>query len=80
MPTGKMKWFDSESGQARIVARSGHEFAALACEVETAARTPRARVIFDVIREGGIARAANVRLHRGTEAHPGRAGLGTPRR
>jgi cold shock CspA family protein len=66
MSTGKVKWFDPNTGDARIVGRSGREYGVRAADLEPAARAPRARVSFDVVREGGVARAVNVRLFEGT--------------
>lgn len=66
MSTGKIKWFDPTTGDARIVGRSGREYVARGADLEPAARAPRARVSFDVVREGNVVRAVNVRLHEGT--------------
>ena len=77
MPTGTVRWFDPDTGDVRIVARSGREYVARAADVEPAARAPRARVGFDVVREGGVARAVSVRLRRGTRTSRLQGGFGS---
>jgi hypothetical protein len=44
MPTGHVKWFDPASHEARIIARSGREYAAEVSQMEPPARTADARV------------------------------------
>lgn len=66
MSTGKIKWFDPDTGDARVVGRSGREYVVRAADLEPAARAARARVSFDVVHEGRVPRAINVRLHEGT--------------
>lgn len=69
MPNGVVAWFDPKTGDARVV-RGGHEFPAREEDIETAARAAGARVHFDIRRESGVERAANVRLRAGTRVSP----------
>jgi hypothetical protein len=66
MPTGRVKWFDPDSGEARVVARSGREYPAVQSDVEPKARTADAHVNFKIKRDEGVARAVDVRLRQGT--------------
>ncbi|MCZ7525116.1 MAG: hypothetical protein M5U14_01205 [Acidimicrobiia bacterium] len=76
MPNGVVAWFDPKTGDARVV-RGGHEFPAREEDIETAARAAGARVHFDIRRESGVERAANVRLRAGTRVSPTSTGSGT---
>jgi hypothetical protein len=76
MPTGRVKWFDQASNEARIVARSGREYPAAAGEFEPPARTADAPVTFKVRRQDGVARAVEVRLHGGTRVSPAHGRFG----
>ena len=66
MPTGRMKWFDPDTGEGRVVARSGGEYPAVTSEIEPKARIADARVTFKVRMEDGVSRAVEVRLREGT--------------
>lgn len=82
MPSGRVKWFDLASHEARVVARSGREYPAAAGELEPPARTADASVTFKVRKQDGVARAVEVRLRGGTRVSPtqGRFGdLGSAR-
>lgn len=70
MPSGRVKWFDLASHEARIVARSGREYPAAADELEPPARTADAPVTFKVRKQDGVARAVEVRLRGGTRVSP----------
>jgi hypothetical protein len=70
MPIGHVKWFDPASHEARIIARTGHEYPAEVSQVEPPARTADAPVTFKVRTEGGVARAVDVRLRVGTRVSP----------
>lgn len=65
MPAGTVRWFDPKRGEGRIV-HANHDYPVDAGELEREARVPRARVRFDVRRDGEIARAVHARLIRGT--------------
>jgi hypothetical protein len=66
MPTGRVRWFAPDTGEARIVARSGREYPASSGEIEPKARAADARVTFKVRTDGGVTRAVEVRLREGT--------------
>lgn len=65
MPDGVVQWVDPTDGAASIV-RGGRVYAAAQAELEPVARHPGARVHFDIRREGGVERAVDVTLRRGT--------------
>lgn len=65
MPIGIVEWFDPTAGEGRVV-RGARRYAIQRDEVERAARVPRARVHFDIRREGRLLRAVNVTLLEGT--------------
>ncbi len=69
MPEGVVKWFDPKTGDA-MIARGSKLFPTTTAEMERHARTPGARVHFDVVREGGAERAVNVVLREGTRVSP----------
>lgn len=64
MPTGTVRWMDARTGVGSI-RHLGHDYPVRIEDVETAARVPRARVHFDVARDGDVTRATNVTLQRG---------------
>lgn len=66
MPTGRVKWFDPASQEARIVSRSGREYPADVSQMEPPARTADAPVTFKLRTKSGVTRAFEVRLHQGT--------------
>lgn len=66
MPTGRVKWIDPDSGEARIVSRSGHEYPATSREMQSKARAAGAYVTFKIKKEDGVARAVEVALREGT--------------
>lgn len=66
MASGRVKWFDPATREARIVARSGREFPAEVSHMEPSARDAGARVTFELRTESGVTRATEVRLHEGT--------------
>lgn len=66
MPTGRVKWYEPDSGEARILARSGGEYPANRHEIEPKARVADAHVTFKIRREDGVERAVEVRLRKGT--------------
>lgn len=68
MPDGRLQRIDHAKNEAHIV-RRGREFLASISEVESHARVPGARVHFDIDRDNGIDRAANVRLAVGTRTN-----------
>lgn len=70
MPSGRVKWFDQVSHEARIVARSGREYPAEASELDPPARNADAPVTFKLLRLDGVTRAVEVRLREGTRASP----------
>ena len=70
MPTGHVKWFDAAAHEARLVGRSGREYAAETDEIEPPARTADAPVAFKLKRANGVTRAVEVRLRRGTRVSP----------
>lgn len=65
MPDGVMQWFDPTIGEGRIV-RGGRRYTAVAEATEPVARTPGARVHFDIDHSTPGANAVNVRLREGT--------------
>ncbi len=65
MPTGHVQRIDQERETVYLV-RGSKTYAAPLAEVESRARVPSARVLFDVVREHGIESAADVRLRSGT--------------
>jgi cold shock CspA family protein len=67
MPTGTMQWFDTSSGEGRVVA-SGREYPVFAGDVEPRARAAGSRVHFDVERVNGVPMAVRVRAKRGTRS------------
>ncbi len=66
MPTGRVKWYEPDAGEARIVAQSGGEYPASRHEIEPEARVANAHVTFKIRREDGVERAVDVRLREGT--------------
>jgi hypothetical protein len=65
-----VKWFDPGTGEARIIARSGHEFPSQATQMEPSARTAGATVTFKLRTESGTTRAIEVRLREGSRVSP----------
>lgn len=65
MPTGTVKWMDERTGDGCIT-HLGHVYPVRIEDVEPAARVAMARVHFDVRRDHGVRRAANVTLRRGS--------------
>lgn len=65
MPSGTMQWFDTGTGEGRVVA-SGREYPVFAEEVEPHARATGSRVRFDVKRIKGVRIAVRVRAVSGT--------------
>lgn len=76
MPTGRVKWFEPDTGEARIVARSGHEYPSASSEIEPKARVADARVTFKVRTDDGVTRAVEVRLREGTRVARGQGRFG----
>jgi hypothetical protein len=70
MPIGHVKWFDPASHEARIVDRSGGEYPAAVSQMEPSARTADVPVTFKLRTEGGVTRALDVRLRKGTRVSP----------
>lgn len=68
MPIGRIQRIDDNRELVYVVHR-GRTYAAPVGEVEPAARIPSARVRFDLVRDRGSERAANVRLRTGTRTN-----------
>lgn len=64
MPDGVVQWFDPTTGDGRIL-HAGRRFAARAEDMEPKARTPGARVHFDIDHDAPGSVATAVRLRRG---------------
>lgn len=75
MPRGTVTWFDPHADEGRI-AHAGREVPVHGADLQRAARVPGARVRFDLRREGGVLRARNARLLRGTRQSPGQGRFG----
>lgn len=67
MPSGTMRWFDTGTGEGRVVA-SGREYPVFEDEVEPHARATGSRVRFDVARIDGVRTAVRVRAVSGTRS------------
>lgn len=76
MPTGRVKWFDPGSGEAKIVSRSGREYPASSRDMQSKARAAGAHVTFKVKKDDGVERAVDVALREGTRVSPRQAGFG----
>jgi hypothetical protein len=70
-----MQWFDTGSGQGRIVA-SGREYPVFVGDVEPQARAAGSRVHFDVERVNGVPTAVRVRAKPGTRTSKRQRRLG----
>jgi ribosome-associated translation inhibitor RaiA len=64
MPDGIVQWFDSEAGEGRVLHRR-RRYAVDARDIESDARTPGARVHFDIDHTSDDTRAVEVTLRRG---------------
>lgn len=77
MPEGVVQSLDPEHDRA-IVVRAAKTFPARLADLEPAARHPGARVHFDIARDGGgVDRAVDVSLRRGTRVTPHHRRFGT---
>lgn len=65
MPDGIVQWLDPSTDDVAVVRRS-RIFPASINDLDAPARHPGAHVHFDVLRDGGVERAVNVTLRRGT--------------
>lgn len=65
MPDGVVEWFDTFTGEADITV-NGRHVRARATDMEPVARRAGARVHLDLLRDGGVERAVDVRLRAGT--------------
>lgn len=64
MPSGTMQWFDTSSGEGRVVA-SGREYPVFDADIEPRARAAGSRVHFDIERINGVSVAVRVRAKSG---------------
>jgi ribosome-associated translation inhibitor RaiA len=69
MPDGVVLWLDLASGDV-CVARNGREYAARVADVEPDARFGGARVHFDVVHDGGVEHAVDIRRRAGRRSDP----------
>lgn len=76
MPEGVVQSLDPEQDRA-IVVRDARTFPARLADLEPAARHPGAHVHFDIKRDGGVDRAVEVSLRRGTRVNPRHRRFGT---
>lgn len=64
MPTGRMAWFDPNTGEG-CVRQGSREYVVRTEDVDPSARVAGVRVVFDRVRSAGSEKATNVRLRGG---------------
>jgi ribosome-associated translation inhibitor RaiA len=75
MPEGVVQWFDAAAGEATVV-KAGRVYRAAVRDLDPEARSPGARVHFDIHRDAGVERAVRVTLREGTRVSRGQHRFG----
>lgn len=75
MPDGIVQWFDTESGEGRVLHRR-RRYAVSTSDIEPDARVPGARVHFDIDHTSGGTSATGVTLRRGIRSSKGQRRFG----